>query len=222
MRTKRKKNGTERLLACGGLVVSDPAEFQNGCETIFGRRAPLSLEIGCGKGDFILGMAEKNPDKDFIAIERIGDVLVTAAEKLLAGGITNVRVCCMDALRLAEVFPEGAFSRIYLNFSDPWPKKGHYKRRLTYAGFLKMYERLLTDGGSLHLKTDNDGLFAFSLEQFENEGWKIENMTYDLHGGAFTDNVMTEYEKRFSALGVKIKRLEAYKPSVNTNREVNV
>ena len=211
MRVKRKKNGQERLLACGETVVFDPTAFR--CpDTLFGRKAPLSLEIGCGKGDFICGMAEKHPETDFIAVERISDVLVCAAEKIRGRGLTNIRVCCLDAARLTEVLPENSVECIYLNFSDPWPKKGHYKRRLTYAAFLKMYERLLDDGGGLCLKTDNDALFEFSLLQLKNEGWHIGNVTYDLPP---EDDVLTEYERRFRAEGVTIKRLEAFKAVKN-------
>ncbi len=211
MRVHKKKHGAERLEACGNIVIGDLRKEGNSSEELFGNGNPIRIEIGCGKGDFIVGTAAKEPDVNFLAVEKVSDVLVTAAEKIKNSGVTNVRVCCVDAKELAEIFPEKSIDRIYLNFSDPWPKSRHEKRRLTYRTFLEIYKRILKDGGGIFFKTDNRGLFDFSLEEFKNFGMRTEKLTYDLHNSEYMDgNVMTEYEKRFSSMGVPINRVECY------------
>lgn len=211
MRVHKKKHGAERLEACGNIVIGDLRKDGNSSEELFGNGNPIRIEIGCGKGDFIVGTAAKEPDVNFLAVEKVSDVLVTAAEKIKNSGVTNVRVCCVDAKELAEIFPEKSIDRIYLNFSDPWPKSRHEKRRLTYRTFLEIYKRILKDGGGIFFKTDNRGLFDFSLEEFKNFGMRTEKLTYDLHNSEYMDgNVMTEYEKRFSSMGVPINRVECY------------
>ena len=167
MRVKRKKHGAERLEACGNIVVKDLKAEGKTAKELFGNDNPIRIEIGCGKGDFIVGTAAKEPDVNFLAIERVSDVLVMAAEKIKESGLSNIRVCCIDAKELAEIFEEGSIDRIYLNFSDPWPKSKHYKRRLTYRSFLEIYKKILKDDGAIFFKTDNRGLFDFSLEEFE-------------------------------------------------------
>ena len=163
------------------------------------------MEIGCGKGDFAVGMSAKHQDLNFIAMERVADVACLALEKAMATSDTradNLRFIIADARNLTEFFVPHSFDRIYLNFSDPWPKKGYAKRRLTHRGFLELYRSLLVEGGLLVLKTDNEGLFDFSLEEFEAMGLTIEWQTRDLHNSeAAADNVMTEYERHFSELG---------------------
>lgn len=211
MRVHKKKHGAQRLEACGNIVIGDLRKEGNSSEELFGNGNPIRIEIGCGKGDFIVGTAAKEPDVNFLAVEKVSDVLVTAAEKIKNSGVTNVRVCCVDAKELAEIFPEKSIDRIYLNFSDPWPKSRHDKRRLTYRTFLEIYKRILKDGGGIFFKTDNRGLFDFSLEEFKNFGMRTEKLTYDLHNSEYMDgNVMTEYEKRFSSMGVPINRVECY------------
>lgn len=211
MRVHKKKHGAQRLEACGNIVIGDLRKEGNSSEELFGNGNPIRIEIGCGKGDFIVGTAAKEPDVNFLAVEKVSDVLVTAAEKIKNSGVTNVRVCCVDAKELAEIFPEKSIDRIYLNFSDPWPKSRHEKRRLTYRTFLEIYKRILKDGGGIFFKTDNRGLFDFSLEEFKNFGMRTEKLTYDLHNSEYMDgNVMTEYEKRFSSMGVPINRVECY------------
>ena len=153
----------------------------------------------------------KNPDVNFLAIERVHDVLVMAAEKIKNSGLTNVKVCCCDAKELTEYFEPKSIDRIYLNFSDPWPKARHEKRRLTYRTFLAIYKKILKKDGAIHFKTDNRGLFDFSLEEFKEFGMRMEKLTFDLHNSEYMDgNVMTEYEKRFSSMGVPINRVECY------------
>ncbi|MBO5432739.1 MAG: tRNA (guanosine(46)-N7)-methyltransferase TrmB, partial [Clostridia bacterium] len=199
MRVKRKKHGAERLEACGNIVVKDLKAEGKTAKELFGNDNPIRIEIGCGKGDFIVGTAAKEPDVNFLAIERVSDVLVMAAEKIKESGLSNIRVCCIDAKELAEIFEEGSIDRIYLNFSDPWPKSKHYKRRLTYRSFLEIYKKILKDNGAIFFKTDNRGLFDFSLEEFEAFGMRMEKLTFDLHNSEYMEgNVMTEYERRFS------------------------
>ena len=215
MRMRRKKHGRERLLACGDILLPEgPADVRE----IFGNDHPAYLEIGCGKGDFICGTAERNPDINFIAIERISDVLMLAAEKIKQKGLKNVKVAVMNAANLAEIFSEGSIGRIYLNFSDPWPKKGYAKRRLTHRGFLQIYKKILTQNGGICLKTDDVGLFEFSVAELEEEGFVITDMTRDLHASEYNaDNVTTEYERNFAAEGKKINMLRAALKGDKTN-----
>ena len=211
MRVHKKKHGAERLEACGNIVIKDLKAEGNTAQELFGNDNPIRIEIGCGKGDFIVGTAEKEPDVNFLAVEKVSDVLVTAAEKIKKSGLSNVRVCCVDAKELEEIFPEGSIDRIYLNFSDPWPKSRHEKRRLTYRTFLAIYKKILKKDGAIHFKTDNRGLFDFSLEEFKEFGMRMEKLTFDLHNSEYMEgNVMTEYEKRFSSMGVPINRVEVY------------
>jgi len=211
MRVHKKKHGAERLETCGNIVIKDLRAEGNTSQALFGNDNPIRIEIGCGKGDFIVGTAAKEPDVNFLAVEKVSDVLVIAAEKVKNSGLNNVRVCCVDAKELEEIFPEGSIDRIYLNFSDPWPKARHEKRRLTYRTFLAIYKKILKRDGAIHFKTDNRGLFDFSLEEFKEFGMRMEKLTFDLHNSVYMDgNVMTEYEKRFSSMGVPINRVECY------------
>lgn len=210
MRVKKKKHGAERLEACGKIVIKDLRAEGNTSQQLFGNDNPIRIEIGCGKGDFIVGTAAKEPDVNFLAVEKVSDVLMLAAEKVKKSELPNVRVCCVDAKELAEIFPEGSIDRIYLNFSDPWPKSRHEKRRLTYRTFLEIYKRILKPDGAVYFKTDNRGLFDFSLEEFKEFGMHLEKLTFDLHNSEYMEgNVMTEYERRFSSMGVPINRVEA-------------
>lgn len=212
MRVKRKKHGAERLEACGELIINDLKEAAGEPKNLFQNDNPVRIEIGCGKGDFIVGTALQHPEWNFIAVERISDVIVTAAEKVKESGLCNIRLCCCDASDLGENLNDGTVDGIYLNFSDPWPKSKHYKRRLTYRAFLEMYKKLLKKEGGICFKTDNRGLFDFSLEEFEAADLRVEKVTYDLHNSEYMEgNVMTEYERRFSEMGTPINRAEAYK-----------
>ena len=211
MRVKKKKHGAERLEACGKIVIKDLRAEGNTSQQLFGNDNPIRIEIGCGKGDFIVGTAAKEPDVNFLAVEKVSDVLMLAAEKVKKSELSNIRVCCVDAKELAEIFPEGSIDRIYLNFSDPWPKSRHEKRRLTYRTFLEIYKKILKPGGAVYFKTDNRGLFDFSLEEFKEFGMRLEKLTFDLHNSEYMEgNVMTEYERRFSGMGVSINRVEGY------------
>lgn len=204
MRMRRKKHGAERIAACSEILIPTPQSTMNPCE-YFSTPRPLCLEIGCGKGDFAVGMAQKHPEWNFIAMERVPDVACLALEKAMVKKDLrpdNLRFLIGDAQNLCDWFPPHSIDRIYLNFSDPWPKKGYAKRRLTHEGFLNRYREILVPGGYLLLKTDNVGLFEFSLEEFERCGLHIEWQTRDLHASELAQsNVMTEYERNFSSKG---------------------
>lgn len=207
MRMRRKKHGAERIEACKELLIEAPSASTDP-NTYFPSSAPLHLEIGCGKGAFAVGMAKKHPSVNFVAMERVSDVACLALEKAKAeaeDGRDNLRFVIGDAKNLVEYFPAHSFDCIYLNFSDPWPKKGYAKRRLTHRNFLELYRALLVPGGMLKCKTDNEGLYRFSLEEFEAAGltilWKTENLHAEPKAA---DNVMTEYEKNFSEKGQPI------------------
>ena len=204
----------EGVIEMHRAVIKRP-EAQRGCwKQVFGNQNPIYIEIGMGKGKFILEMAQKYPDINFIGIERYSSVLLRAVEKFDTEEykeLTNVRFVCMDARDVAEVFGEEEVDRIYLNFSDPWPKARHAKRRLTSQEFLERYEKILSGEGSVEFKTDNTELFNFSMEQIKESGWKLTRYTYDLHHheDLNDDNVMTEYEEKFSAKGNPINKLIA-------------
>ena len=209
MRMRKKKHGAERIEACAELRIADPAAMLEGFDKIFGNGNPVHMEIGCGKGNFACGMAKKYPDVNFVAVERVADVCCIALEKAKAAAdereSDNLRFLIGDAKILADNVAPHSLDCIYLNFSDPWPKKGHAKRRLTHRGFLEIYKNLLKEDGILRLKTDNLGLFDFSLEEFEAIGATVLWQTRDLHASEKNaDNVMTEYEKNFSEKGFSI------------------
>ena len=202
MRPRKKKNAEKRLEAVSHLLIKDISEFE--------KYKDIELEIGCGKGDFITAMALKNPDREYIAVEKVQTVIITALEKAERARLKNAKFLNMDVARLADIENSHFCSRIYLNFSDPWPHKRHEKRRLSADGFIELYKKLLADGGEIHMKTDNEQLFDFSLESFEKNGFGLKNVTRDLHADVPADNIMTEYEKNFVAQGLPIFRLEAF------------
>lgn len=209
MRMRRKKHREERMENCGELMIKDILEYKEDIKAVFENDKPLHIEIGCGKGGFISETARRNPDVNYIAFEKNLDVLVLAMEKVTALGLTNVRFVPGDAGVLSELETKSKVQRIYINFCDPWPKSGHKKRRLTHERFLLIYKKLLEKGGAIHFKTDNRGLFEFSLNSFADFGLKLKNITLDLHNSSFEGNVMTEYETLFSEKGQPIYRCEA-------------
>ena len=206
---RKKKHGAERIQACSELLIEDPALLKEGFDGIFEESRPVHMEIGCGKGNFASGMARAYPDVNFVAMEKVPDVCCIALEKAKASADTrendNLRFIIGDAKILAENVKPHTVDCIYLNFSDPWPKSKHAKRRLTHSSFLEIYKTILKEDGILKLKTDNVGLFDFSLEEFEAFGMDIVWQTRDLHASEKNaDNIMTEYEKNFSEKGMKI------------------
>lgn len=213
MRMRKKKHRNERLSACSDFIISQRDELLLDKRISDGNGIikPVQLEIGCGKGSFISECAKRSPNTVFIAMEKVTDVILLAAEKIKAEGIQNVLFINGDAKNLSEFFKDGEVSRIYLNFSDPWPKAGHYKRRLTYKDFLEIYKSVLTKNGEIFFKTDNRPFFDFSLLQLEESGFKLRNITNDLHQSEYNqENIVTEYEANFSAKGFTINRVEAY------------
>ncbi len=214
MRMRKKKHGAERLSLCEGLLyahegepLSDPGSVMN----MSG--APVYLEIGAGKGGFARGMAVRYPDAAYFAMERVTDCVVLAAEGALDLGLSNLKFVIDSADNLMRIFAPGTVSKIFLNFSDPWSKKGYAKRRLTHRRYLSVYMNLLSDGGMLQFKTDNVGLFDFSLEELEAMGLSPEVVTRDLHTSEYAEgNIMTEYERAFSEAGCKINMLVLRKP----------
>ena len=208
MRMRKKKNLPARLERVSGYIIAFPAENRGRWHEFSGGR-PIHLEIGCGKGRFICETAKENPDVFFIAFEKISNVLITALERAAAEELDNLRFINRDAAILPEYFDKNEVSRIYLNFSDPWPAARHTKRRLTSEGFLKIYRSILKPEGNIYFKTDNSALFEFSITEFERCGWLLSEVTRDLHGDGLDGGVMTEYEERFCSMGIPIKRLVA-------------
>lgn len=216
MRMRKKKHGAERIAACSHLLISDPAILRKNPQFPFPKARPLCLEIGCGKGGFAIGTAAADPGYNLIALERISDVMVVALEAAVAAADTrpdNLRFLIGNAQELGEWLPPHCLSRIYLNFSDPWPKKGYAKRRLTHRNFLEIYRGLLAEGGEIRFKTDNVSLFDFTLEEAEAMGWTLSRLTRDLHASEWAEgNIMTEYERNFSSQGVPINAVTLTPP----------
>lgn len=215
MRVRKRKNGEKRRAACGELLLpfdkNAPQEIEPA--VLFPGKTRFRLEIGCGKGAFITSLAATDSEVGFLAVEKVGDVILLAAEKARAAALENVRFLCCDAEFLPRVLPAHFAERIYLNFCDPWPKARHAKRRLTERTSLKRIAGLLAPDGIVAFKTDNRELFDFSLAEFEAAGFSLRRVTYDLHASEWaSDNIMTEYERNFSEKGFKINRLEAFIP----------
>ena len=208
----RNVPGAKETIIQSDFSIQEPKTYRGKWKEEFKNENPIHIEIGMGKGKFILEMAERNPEINYIGIEKYSSVLVRAVEKTENFEGKNLRLIRMDAEEIEEVFAPEEVDRIYLNFSDPWPKDRHAKRRLTSARFLERYDHILAPDGRIMFKTDNRNLFDFSLEQIEEAGWILENYTYDLHNSKFNEgNVMTEYEEKFSAKGNPICRLTAYR-----------
>ncbi len=196
-------------------VIDAPALYRGSWNDVFGNENPIYIEIGMGKGKFLLTMAERHPERNYIGIERYSSVLLRAVEKYMESeneAPRNIRFICMDAVDIADVFDQGEVSGIYLNFSDPWPKARHARRRLTSKEYLHRYDKIAADGAMLEFKTDNRGLFDFSIGEIrECSRWEMGGYTTDLHSDEDMNrgNVMTEYEEKFSAKGNPICKLRA-------------
>lgn len=210
MRLRKVKGAMDKLLVDTKYFVSNPKSEKGKWKRLFNNNNPVHVEIGCGKGKFATSMAQNNPMINFIAIEKYDSVLLRALELSQTMDLPNLRLVLLDAEQITEVFEENEVSLIYLNFSDPWKKKRYYKRRLTAPTFLERYSKILVNDGAVYQKTDNRGLFEFSLENFCNNGWLLSNVSLDLHSDNTLDNVTTEFEEKWSLLG-PIYRLEARK-----------
>ena len=218
MRMRKKKHGAERLSACSEFIAKLPEQPMSDPSALFEKNgAPVFLEIGAGKGGFAAKMAKRHGDVCYFAMERVSDCVVLAAEgaKNMEGGAPkNLKFIVDTADNLTKIFAPESVDAIFLNFSDPWSKKGYAKRRLTHRRYLAVYMNLLKPGGVLRFKTDNDGLFDFSLEELSAVGLSPVKLTRDLHSSEYAEgNIMTEYETAFSSQGVKINMVEVIKPS---------
>lgn len=210
MRMRKRSNLGPRMEKCAEYLIDDPAALRGEWLESFPGYDRLYLELGCGKGRFTADTAELMPGTLYIAMEKVPDAMILAMERVRERGIKNVRFIDGDAIKLAEMFAPGEAARIYINFCDPWPKSRDAKLRLTAPAFLRRYADVLRTGGEIHFKTDNTALFDWSAEQFTAEGWQLSEVTHDLHA-AGTVGVMTDYEAKFCAEGMKINRLVAAK-----------
>jgi tRNA (guanine-N(7)-)-methyltransferase len=209
MRVRKRKGAEEHLANHPQYVILEPEAAKGKWHELFGNDNPIHIEVGSGKGAFITGMAQQNPDINYIGIDIQLSVLSYALDKVLASGAENVKLLRVDGSALTNYFEDGEVDMMYLNFSDPWPKSRHEKRRLTYKTFLDTYKQILPENGEIHFKTDNRGLFEYSLASFSQYGMVLNKVWLDLHASDYEGNVMTEYERKFSEKGQVIYRVEA-------------
>lgn len=208
----RNIRGSREMVASHEYVVTEPEKYKGKWNTLFENSNPIHVEIGMGKGKFIMQLAAANPDINYIGIEKYSSVLLRALEKSSEVELRNLYFIRFDAEYLNEIFGENDIDRIYLNFSDPWPKDRHAKRRLTSKEFFSRYNLCLKKVGQVVFKTDNRSLFDFSLEEVKIAGWELKDVTFDLHHSEYLEgNVMTEYEERFVGMGNPIHKLIAYR-----------
>lgn len=208
MRLRNIKNADE-ILKNSKYYIESAEKNRGKWQEVFHNDHPIVLEIGMGKGDFLTGMATIHPEWNFIGIEKYESVMARGLEKLSKTDLKNVKVVMIDAINLADYF-DREITHIYLNFSDPWPKKRHHKRRLTHESFLKVYDKISKDDTKLFIKTDNDGLFESTLINLNNYGYIFDDVVLDLWSKDVF-NIKTEYEIKFSSKGYKIKYIEAHK-----------
>ena len=207
MRMRKKPNLEPRMAACAAWQVADPKAMQGHWRDLYPGCTALWVEIGCGKGKFTVETAKENPDVLVIAVERCREAMVMAMEKAREMDLHNVFFVDLDVAWMEGCFAPGEIDRMFINFPDPWPRSKNAKRRLTYRTFLRMYTRVLADGGEIHFKTDNAKLFEFSLEEFALLGLEVRNLTRNLHEHGPV-GIMTGYEEKFYALGTPINRCE--------------
>lgn len=205
--------GSQEIVDKSPLVIKEAEKTRGLWRELFGNDHPVHIEVGMGKGKFLMTLAALHPEINYVGIERYTSVLLRALQKIEENPLPNLVFVCMDAADLEQVFAEGEVSKIYLNFSDPWPKDRHAKRRLPSREFLMRYDRILEKKGRIEFKTDNRALFDFAVEELGPAGWKAEQISYDLHSDAelMKDNVMTEYEEKFSSTGNPICKYIVYR-----------
>lgn len=203
--------GSRQVIAENPWCIQEPEKQKGRWHTIFENQNPIHIEVGMGKGQFLMTLAGKNPNINYVGIEKYSSVLLRALQKMEENPLDNLKFIRMDAETITDVFAKDEVARIYLNFSDPWPKDRHAKRRLTSKEFFARYDKILTGDGQVEFKTDNTMLFDFSLEQVELAGWRLNGCTRDLHRNEEMNqgNIMTEYEERFSGQGNPICKLIA-------------
>ncbi len=202
----RNISGSRDVIANSPYVVKEAQQYRGNWADVFGNTNPVYVEVGMGKGQFLHTLASLHPECNYVGIEKYSSVILRAIQKLEADELSNIRLLRMEAEEIVSVFGKGEAAGIYLNFSDPWPKDRHAKRRLPSAEFLARYDEIVADGGKIEFKTDNRALFDFAVEELARSAWKAEVITYDLHADEklMQGNVMTEYEEKFSAAGSRI------------------
>lgn len=221
MRMRKKPNMPQRIEKCRAIHIPDPETYRGKWLESFPGYKALHLEIGCGRGRFTSETALSMPEVLLIGLERVPEALIIGMERAVREDIQNIRYLIGDAMSLRSFFSPGEADRIYINFCDPWPNNGHKKRRLTHGNFLSIYRELLSPGGELHFKTDNDALFEFSLGEFGRTGFALTDVTRDLHKNG-PSGVMTDYELKFHGQGVSINRCVArIKAEVMTNEKAD-
>ncbi len=205
----RHIRGAEESIATSPYVIQEPELHKGSWNQVFGNDNPIQIEVGMGKGRFIMELAQQNPDINYIGIERYSSVLLRGLQKRAQLELNNIYFMCIDAKNMADYFAPGEVDKIYLNFSDPWPKDRHARRRLPSKEFLARYDQILVPDGKVEFKTDNRGLFDFALEQREAAGWNLDGCSFDLHHDEKMNegNVMTEYEEKFSSMGNPIYKM---------------
>ncbi|MGG3887780.1 tRNA (guanosine(46)-N7)-methyltransferase TrmB [Metabacillus fastidiosus] len=208
MRLRNKPWASDFISQYPQYLIQAPENQKGKWNELFGNDNPIHIEVGTGKGQFVTGMAKQNPNINYIGIELSENVVVLALQKLVDVELPNVKLLNVNANDLTNIFEKGEVGQVYLNFSDPWPKKRHIKRRLTYKTFLALYETILADKGEVHFKTDNQGLFEYSLMSFSEYGLLLKYVSLDLHNSNMEGNIMTEYEEKFSKKGQRIYRAE--------------
>lgn len=221
MRMRRKKNLGPRMERCAAWQIREPEDRRGNWRSLMPGARELRVELGCGKGRFTCQTAAAEPDVLFIAVERVPDAMVMAMEKARDMDLGNVFFVDADAANLPAFFAPNEVDRLYINFCDPWPTKRHAKRRLTHRNFLRLYRQVLKDGGEIHFKTDNLPLFEFSLEEFPAAGFRLEQVTRDLHAGG-VQGIMTDYEEKFHDLGIKINRCVGVKADLPPEAEPSI
>jgi tRNA (guanine-N7-)-methyltransferase len=208
MRLRNKPWAKDKIEQYPQYAVSNPEQYRGKWQEVFGNSQPIHIEVGTGKGQFITEMAKAHPDINYFGIELYDSVIVSALDRLIEADVPNLKLLNVNAADLGKYFAKNDIDRVYLNFSDPWPKTRHEKRRLTYKDFLMLYEDIMVDGGEIHFKTDNQGLFEYSLMSFSQYGLLFKFISLDLHKSDFEGNIMTEYEQKFSEKGNRIYRCE--------------
>ncbi|MEG0474974.1 MAG: tRNA (guanosine(46)-N7)-methyltransferase TrmB [Carnobacterium sp.] len=215
MRLRKKPGAPAKIAQYPQYIANMPEEWVGKWRERFNNNHPIHIEVGTGKGRFIIEMAKLHPEINYIGIELQESVIVAALDKLIEEQLPNIQLLHVNGGSLTQYFAKGEVDQVYLNFSDPWPKKRHEKRRLTYRSFLENYEEVLVPEGEIHFKTDNQGLFEYSLASFSQYGMILEQVWLNLHESDFEGNVMTEYEEKFSNRGHRIYRVVAKFPKRN-------
>lgn len=208
MRRRNKPGSMDKVLSYKGLAITEYKDYKGQWSKVFGNDHPIHIEIGTGKGKFITEMAEAHPDTNYIGIEYREDILISALKKADAKKLDNLRFVLLDANYIEDCFEDKELSSCYINFCDPWPKKRHYKRRLTYRGLTERYFKLMKEGSWIAFKTDNEDLFKFTLIELVETDMKVRNLTFDLHEESGYKYITTEYEEKFAGMGMPIHRVE--------------